>query len=56
MQMLANEVGNKAVQEAFSGKTFYNRHVSVVLLNNYFLLLPELAERTALFYGMGKDF
>lgn len=29
-------VGNKAVQEAYSGKTFYNCMVAVVLTNNYF--------------------
>lgn len=29
-------VGNKAVQEAYSGKTYYNCHVAVVLTNNVF--------------------
>lgn len=29
-------VGNKAVQEAFSGKQYYNAHVAVVLTNNVF--------------------
>ena len=29
-------VGNKAVQEAYSGKSFYNCMVAVVLTNNYF--------------------
>lgn len=29
-------VGNKAVQEAYSGKAFYNCMVAVVLTNNYF--------------------
>lgn len=32
----SNDVGNKAVQEAFSGKTFYNCHVAAVLTNRYF--------------------
>lgn len=32
----ASDVGNKAVQEVFSGKTFYNCHVGVVLTNSYF--------------------
>lgn len=31
-----NEVGNKAIQEAYSGKNYYNCHVAVVLTNNYF--------------------
>lgn len=29
-------VGNKAVQEAYSGKSFYNCHVAIVVTNNYF--------------------
>lgn len=29
-------VGNRAVQEVFAGKTFYQCHVGVVLTNNYF--------------------
>ncbi len=32
----ASDIGNKAVQEAFSGKTYYNCHVGVVLTNRYF--------------------
>lgn len=32
----SSDIGNKAVQEAFSGKTFYNCHVAVVLTNRYF--------------------
>lgn len=32
----SDKVGNKAVQEAFSGKNFYNCMVAVVLTNNYF--------------------
>ncbi len=53
----SSEVGNKAVQEAFSGKTFYNQHVGVVLTNNYFTpSAKELAEKMALFYGIEKDF
>lgn len=45
----ASEVGNKAVQEAFSGKTFYNRHVGVVLTNNYFTpSAKELAEKNGI--------
>ena len=31
-----NEVGNKAIQEAYSGKNYYNCHVAIVLTNNYF--------------------
>lgn len=29
-------VGNKAIQEAYSGKTFYDCHVAIVITNNYF--------------------
>lgn len=32
----SDKVGNKAVQEAFSGKSFYNCMVAAVLTNNYF--------------------
>ena len=32
----ASDIGNKAVQEAFSGKTYYNCHVGAVLTNRYF--------------------
>lgn len=32
----SNTVGNKAVQEAYSGKSFYNCMIAVVFTNNYF--------------------
>lgn len=32
----SSDIGNKAVQEAFAGKTFYNCHVAVVLTNQHF--------------------
>ena len=32
----ASDIGNSAVQEAFSGKSFYKCHVGVVLTNRYF--------------------
>lgn len=32
----SDKVGNKAVQEAYSGKSFYNCMVAAVLTNNYF--------------------
>lgn len=32
----SNDIGNKAVQEAYAGKTYYNCHVGVVLTNRYF--------------------
>ena len=45
----SSEVGNKAVQEAFSGKTFYNQHVGVVLTNNYFTpSAKELADKNGI--------
>lgn len=41
-----SDIGNKAVQEAFAGKTFYNCHVAVVLTNRYFTpSARELAEK-----------
>lgn len=42
----SSDVGNFAVQEAFSGKVFYNCHVAVVLTNRYFTRsAKELAEK-----------
>lgn len=32
----SSDIGNKAVQEAFSGKTFYGCHVAAVLTNQHF--------------------
>lgn len=43
----SSDIGNKAVQEVFSGKTFYNCHVGVVLTNRYFTAsAKELAEKS----------
>ena len=42
----ASDIGNKAVQEAFSGKEFYKCHIGVVLSNRYFTSSAmELAAR-----------
>lgn len=42
----SSDIGNKAVQEVFSGKAFYNCHVGVVLTNRYFTAsAKELAEK-----------
>lgn len=42
----SSDIGNKAVQEAFAGKTFYGCHVAVVLTNRYFTRsAKELAEK-----------
>ena len=42
----SNNIGNKAVQEAFAGKTFYHCHVAAVLTNRYFTRsAKQLAER-----------
>lgn len=42
----SSDIGNKAVQEAFSGKTFYECHVAAVLTNRYFTKsAKELAEK-----------
>lgn len=44
----SSPVGNKAIQEAFSGKAFYNAMVAAVLTNNYFTdAAKETAKRTA---------
>lgn len=41
----SSDIGNKAVQEAFAGKAFYNCHVAVVLTNQHFTKsAKELAE------------
>lgn len=32
----SSDIGNKAVQEAFAGKTYYGCHVAVVLTNRHF--------------------
>lgn len=45
----SSDIGNKAVQEAFSGKAFYNCHVGVVLTNRYFTApAKELAEKNGI--------
>jgi HJR/Mrr/RecB family endonuclease len=42
----SSDIGNKAVQEAFSGAKFYECHVPVVLTNRYFTKsAKELAEK-----------
>lgn len=42
----SSDIGNKAVQEAFAGKTFYNCHLACVLTNRYFTSsAKELAEK-----------
>lgn len=42
----SSDIGNKAVQEAFAGKTFYSCHVAAVLTNRYFTKsAKELAEK-----------
>lgn len=41
----SSDIGNKAVQEAFAGKTYYNCHVAAVLTNRHFTKsAKELAE------------
>ena len=41
----SGNIGNDAVQQAFSGKTFYHCHVACVLTNRYFTAsAKELAE------------
>jgi HJR/Mrr/RecB family endonuclease len=46
----SSDVGNKAVQEVFAGKSYYGCHVGVVLTNRYFTQsAKELAEKTQVF-------
>ena len=43
----SSDIGNKAVQEAHAGKTYYGCHVAVVLTNRYFTPSAErLADQT----------
>lgn len=43
----SSDIGNKAVQEAFSGAKFYECHVPVVLTNRHFTIsAKELSEKT----------
>jgi HJR/Mrr/RecB family endonuclease len=51
-----SDIGNKAVQEAYSGKSFYNCHVGVVLTNRYFTRAAiELADKNGiLLWDRGK--
>jgi len=45
----SSNIGNKAVQEIFSGKEFYKKHIGVVMTNQYFTLAAkEAAERTGI--------
>lgn len=45
----ATDIGNKAVQEAYSGKAYYNCHVGVVLTNRYFTRSAvELAQKNGI--------
>ncbi|MBR1738777.1 MAG: restriction endonuclease [Ruminococcus sp.] len=45
----SDDVGNKAVQEAIAGKTFYKCHIGVVLTNRYFTRSArELAESSGI--------
>ena len=45
----SSPIGNRAVQEVFAGKTFYQCHVGIVLTNNYFTpAAVELAQRNGI--------
>lgn len=45
----SSPIGNRAVQEVFAGKTFYQCHVGIVLTNNYFTTAAvELAQRNGI--------
>ena len=45
----SSPIGNRAVQEVFAGKTFYQCHVGIVMTNNYFTdAAIELAQRNGI--------
>lgn len=45
----SSDIGNKAIQEVFAGKTFYECHVGVVLTNRYFTKSAiELAQKNGI--------
>ena len=45
----STDIGNKAVQEAYSGKAYYNCHVGIVLTNRYFTRSAiELAQKNGI--------
>jgi len=45
----SQNIGNTAVQEIFSGKDFYKRHIGAVMTNQYFTkAAKETAERTGI--------
>lgn len=45
----SSNIGNKAVQEIYSGKDFYKRHIGIILTNQYFTpSAKETAERTGI--------
>lgn len=45
----SSDIGNRAVQEAFAGKFFYDCHVAIVLTNRYFTLsAKELAQKNGI--------
>ncbi|MBQ3178953.1 MAG: restriction endonuclease [Clostridia bacterium] len=45
----SSDIGNKAVQEVFAGKTFYECHIGVVLTNQYFTKSAiELAKKNGI--------
>ena len=51
----SSNVGNKAVQEIYSGRTFYGRNVGAVLTNQYFTQnAKEAAQRTGIILW-GRD-
>lgn len=44
-----SDVGNKAVQEVFAGKAFYQCHLGIVLTNRYFTKSAiELADKNGI--------
>lgn len=44
-----NSVGSESVQEAYSGKNYYNCHVGIVITNNYFTShAKELADKNGI--------
>lgn len=49
MWLVWTAIGNKAVQETFAGKAFYECHIGVVLTNQYFTKsAKELAQKNGI--------
>lgn len=51
----SSNVGNHAIQEAFSGKSIYNADVAVVLTNSYFTQQAETGCKNIMCWNYGIE-